>query len=52
MDIYGARAMSGTAAPADALAPSTEGKSATQLWLELALVIEERPALDINIMYQ
>jgi len=42
MDIYGARAMPGTAAPVDAPAPSTEGKSATQLWLELALVVEER----------
>jgi len=42
MDIYGARAMPGTVAPAEALAPSAEGKSAMQLWLELALVVEER----------
>ena len=45
MDIYGACAMSGTAAPGDSLALPDKPlmqKSAKLLWLEMALMVEER----------
>ena len=45
MDIYGAHAMSGTAVPEDSLVPSDKPpmqKSAKLLWLEMALMVEER----------
>ena len=45
MDIYGVHAMSSTAALEDSLAPPDKPpmwKSAKLLWLEMALMVEER----------
>ena len=45
MDIYGAHATPGTMAPEESPAPSDQHppqKSPKQLWLEMALIIEER----------
>ena len=45
MDIYGAYAMFSTAALADSQVPTDKPpvqKSAKQLWLEMALMVEER----------
>ena len=45
MDIYGARAAPGMTAPDNSPAPSDQQplrKSPKQLWLEMALIIEER----------
>ena len=45
MDIYGARATPSTTAPEESSAPSEQHpprKSPKQLWLEMALIIEEK----------
>ena len=45
MDIYGTCTMPGTAAPADSMAPTpvhSPRKSLTKVWLEMALMVEER----------
>ena len=45
MDIYGARAKPGTVAPEDSTAPTpvhSPRKSPTKVWLEMALMVEER----------
>ena len=45
MDIYGACAKPGTAAPEDSMAPTpvhSPWKSLMKVWLEMALMVEER----------
>ena len=45
MDIYGTRAKPGTAAPEDSTAPTpvhSPQKSPMKVWLEMALMVEER----------